>query len=522
MQKILYFVTTLALIIPSTIFAAGASPSVELKMAKNITVNTANIYGVISPGTAEDNGYWFEWGISGAEEVDAFKTNRIKISNKTGEKNVQAYIRGLSPETQYFFRLCADNQSTEVTGNTVYFTTKKLDDKAESVVVPTTRNVINIREESATIFGYVAPHNSSATYWFEYGTTESVDINTRTKFMNPSGGEVSYGFTNLTPGTIYYYRIAAENSRGVVYGSIKSFKTKGVKPTPELKSTTQTNKVDPKKTEDIADEGLISGFFGSNTKTAKTKTVSKTDNTASVASVNKNVVVTVKPIGTVGKNQTIEYKISYKYNNKEEGSDAQLNISIPNTVAYAGDTTSDELTVENGKNKDRIYSLPIGDIKKGDSRTISIIGILTSDVKKIPDVTAKLVFDTKSGKMTATSNTASVAKSTSSNLNFPTNGIVWFVCINLIIVAVILLVNLRDKYIAASLKVAEVNTKKDEIEKNIKDTLIAHHNSEAVQPHFELETTPVSPHNNPVPVKPKVFDISDIDDTALPGMEIVR
>ncbi len=82
MQKILYFVTTLALIIPSTIFAAGASPSVESKMAKNITFNTANIYGVVSPGTAEDNGYWFEWGISGAEEVDAFKTNRIKYQTK--------------------------------------------------------------------------------------------------------------------------------------------------------------------------------------------------------------------------------------------------------------------------------------------------------------------------------------------------------------------------------------------------------------------------------------------------------
>lgn len=542
MQKFLYFIISIALIVPGGAFAASDTPSVQSNNAKNITYNSADIFGSISPGTADDNVYWFEWGPIGAEDVAPTKTFQRNIGSRSGRKEVYTNLRGLAPDTQYYFRLNAENQRGQVTGNTVYFTTKKLDDKSEAVVIAQTRNVINVREESATIYGYVAPHNSSARYWFEFGTDTKTDMTTVTRSIGRAGGEVDTNLTNLVPGTTYYYRVASENSRGVVFGDVKSFRTKGTKPANEPKVVDQTQKVSTKKkdTEKAENNGIFA-LFGSSKKDEDSKTNSKKttkssdndssdssvsgeDMTGSIGNANKDVKVSVKSIKT---DNTVEYKITYKYNKKDSGKNAKIEITIPNTVAYAGDTTADELRVKEGKNSN-IYILPIGSIKKGDTRTFSIVGVLTSGAKSTPKAAVKLSFDTKNGSMYADSNMASVGNAKSgSSIDFPTGLITWFVVLNLIVIAIILGLKAKDNFALAKAKADEDNAKKEETLKEIKETLVADDKREVEKPHFNPEVlNHVSPNNNPIPVKPKLADemskTQNIGEIGLPGMEVVE
>lgn len=539
MQKFLYYIISIALIVPSGAFAASDIPSVQSNNAKNITYNSADIYGSISPGTADDNVYWFEWGPIGADDVSSFKTYQRNIGNRSGRKEVYSNLRGLAPNTQYYFRLNAENQKGQVTGNTIYFTTKNLEDKGEAVVIAQTRNVINVREETATVYGYIAPHNSSARYWFEFGTDSKMDMTSATRSIGRDGGEVNVDLKSLVPGTTYYYRVAGENNKGVVFGDTKSFHTKGTKPVNDPKVTTQAQKVSTKKkdVEKADNGGFLSSIFGGTSKktddssktTKKTtkssdsdSTVSGEDMTGSIGNANKDVKVTVK---SVMKDNTVEYKVSYKYNKKDAGSNAELQVTIPKTVAYAGDTTSDELRVQEGKNAN-IYVLPIGSIKKGDTRTITIVGILTSDAKNIPKASAKLVFDTKSGSMYADSNMASVGGASSGTpLSFPSGLITWFVVLNLIVIALILGHKAMENFALAKAKADEENTQKEETLKEIKETLIADEKREEVVPHFNPEVlNHVSPNNNPIPVKPKIADemkSSSISEVGLPGMEVI-
>ncbi len=536
MQKFLYFIISLTLIVPGSVFAASNTPSVQSKNVKNITHNTATIYGVVSPGTAEDNIYWFEWGVIGADDIESFKTRTHTISLRVGEKLAYENLKGLSPETQYYFRIMAENQSGQVYGDTIYFTTKKLAEKTGSVVIATTRNVINIREESATLYGYVAPHKSRATYWFEYGVDEKTEMKSKTRYMSGEGGEVELKLSNLVPGTVYYYKLVAENERGIVSGDIKSFKTKGTKPVNQSKvgdqNTTVNTKTKDSRVTESSDEMNIFGFLGSSKKSTDSKDSTNNENsdssksglTGSVANANSDVKVTVKASGTGKANETIEYNIYYKYNKKEAAKDAELQIIIPKSITYAGDTTENELVVKNGKNGEKTYVLPIGDIKKGDSRSITIVGIKNSNTKKTDDVVAKLAFNTKSGKMIASSNLASVGSSSKTPLSFPTTYITWFVMLNVIVFAILLVVKAKDSYVLAKARVAETIEKKEEIEKEIKDTLLNEEKREEVKPHFNPEVLHKSPNNNPIPVKPKIADnyrSININEVGLPGMEAI-
>ncbi len=535
MQKFLYLIISISLLIPGSVFAASETPSVESKLAKNITYNSASIYGLVSPGTAEDNGYWFEWGVVGTDDVASFKTARRNVYIKSGQKQVSTSIKGLSPNTQYYFRICADNQKTEVCANTIFFTTRKLDEQTESVVVATTRNVINIKEESAKVFGYISPLSGTAKYWFEFGTDEKMDMTTSVRSASRSGGEVSVSLTNLTSGTTYYYRVAAENESGVVFGTTKSFKTKGVKPVVEAKSETQvvkasTKKADSKVATNTSGSSIIDKLFGRSSSAKDTVSdSSKTNMTGAVISADKNVLVEIKSSGKPTMGETVKYDITYKYNNKEAGNNAELQIVLPKTVKYAGDTTKDELLLSTSKTGSDTFILPIGNIKKGDSRTISIIGVINGKTTKIPEISVKLVADTKSGKILGTGVLAAAVKSKSTasgtTLGVPTTGIIWFVVLNLIVIALILMVKAKESYALAKARIAETNTKKNEIEKEIKETLIQDEKKEEVVPHFNPEVLHhTSPNNNVIPVKPKIADeykSSNVGEIGLPGMEVI-
>ncbi len=85
----------------------------------------------------------------------------------------------------------------------------------------------SILQNSATLNGSVNPNNAPTQYRFEYGTTQS--LGNYTSWYNiGSGNNVLNAYAtifNLSPNTIYYFRIVAQNQYGTSYGQILSFTT---------------------------------------------------------------------------------------------------------------------------------------------------------------------------------------------------------------------------------------------------------------------------------------------------------
>lgn len=535
MQKFLYFIISIALVVPNAVFAASTLPSAETKLVKNITYNSATIYGTVSPGTAEDNAYWFEWGVVGQDDAEnTFKTTRKTIGKTSGRRDVYAIVKGLAPSTQYYFRVVSENQSGTRSGSTTYFTTRKLDDKRQSVVVATTRNTINIKEESATIFGHVATHESSATAWFEYGSDDKLEFSTKVRSVGKTGGEITDRLSNLIPGTTYYYRAMAEGDRGVVKGEIRTFKTTGTKPQVEVKKPQQTQAVDTKTSktavsstkEKNTNKSLLANMFGFSSgdeekETSKSKDLS---NTESVGDATKDVSIYVKSISESKNSQTVEYEISYKYNRKEAGTKAEIKTTLPKTLIYAGDSTNGEMLVMDEDNGLKTYILPIGNVKKGDSGKFSITCIKESDIKNAPKITSIFSFVSKSeGLLEAKSQVAGVASSNNGNgSSFPTAAIILIIVLIVIAGSISLMLKAKDMYKEALARADEEKNKKDEITKKIEDNLS---NQDSKNYGIVDEKSTLSTHSNPVPMKPKIIDEYEKSDNVLavglPGMEVV-
>ncbi len=79
----------------------------------------------------------------------------------------------------------------------------------------------------ATLNGTANPAGLATTAWFEYGTTTS--YGTSTAAQNPGAGlnpiAVNQAVTGLLDGTLYHYRIVAQNAGGTSYGMDMTFTT---------------------------------------------------------------------------------------------------------------------------------------------------------------------------------------------------------------------------------------------------------------------------------------------------------
>ena len=90
-----------------------------------------------------------------------------------------------------------------------------------------TDSATNVSTGSATLNGTVNANNSSTIVWFEYGTTNGVySFLSSTQSVNGTADtSISISISGLSEGTMYYYRIAGQNSAGTSYGDEKNFTT---------------------------------------------------------------------------------------------------------------------------------------------------------------------------------------------------------------------------------------------------------------------------------------------------------
>ena len=83
--------------------------------------------------------------------------------------------------------------------------------------------------DSALINGSVNPNGSGTTAWFEYGTDSSLGTFTKTADQALAADTVPQAINatlpSLSPGTKYYFRVAATNSVGTLKGTIENLTT---------------------------------------------------------------------------------------------------------------------------------------------------------------------------------------------------------------------------------------------------------------------------------------------------------
>jgi phosphodiesterase/alkaline phosphatase D-like protein len=87
-----------------------------------------------------------------------------------------------------------------------------------------------VTQTTAVVTGEVNPNGGQTSYWYEYGTTNSLGSFTLPQLIG--GGFATYSapgtIGSLAPNTTYYYRLAAENQYGKVNGPIMSFQTQAL------------------------------------------------------------------------------------------------------------------------------------------------------------------------------------------------------------------------------------------------------------------------------------------------------
>jgi uncharacterized protein (TIGR02145 family) len=195
-------------------------PSVTTKTITEITTVSASTGGdIISDGGAQIISLGVCWNISDKPVVTDFKTTDNDMSDSFISK-----ITSLSPNTTYFVRAYATNSAGTSYGSTESF--KTLGGKP----VPAAVNATDINTTSATLNGSVNPGSLATTVSFEFGLTTSYG-NTSAAVQSPLNGEsinsVSTAVTGLNPGTIYHFRLKAENSLGISYSDDLTFTTLG-------------------------------------------------------------------------------------------------------------------------------------------------------------------------------------------------------------------------------------------------------------------------------------------------------
>jgi hypothetical protein len=95
-----------------------------------------------------------------------------------------------------------------------------------------TGRVNSIKQNSALLHGYVNPNGTSATYFFQWGLTNSYGSSSPPR---PAGAGtkselVEQSARKLVAGTVYHFRVVASNEFGTTVGADRTFKTAGHAP----------------------------------------------------------------------------------------------------------------------------------------------------------------------------------------------------------------------------------------------------------------------------------------------------
>lgn len=211
--------------------AAAATPAVTIEEPSQVTGSSAHFAGTIDPeGTDEASNVF--WRFECTPECPGAGSGGVIEAAQAGNdpQDVAFDPTGLAPNTSYEVRLIAENASAEsASAGPESFTTDKVAPGVEA------RWAGSVDTGSAVIAAAVNPHNSPATYQFEWGTSTGYGQVTPAT-PTPLGASdnqlhvVTASLPGLQEGATYHYRLVATNSDtgAVTVGADRSFTTLAV------------------------------------------------------------------------------------------------------------------------------------------------------------------------------------------------------------------------------------------------------------------------------------------------------
>ena len=142
------------------------------------------------------------------------------LAAAAGVRDINAPITGLIPNQIYVYRIVARSAGGTTKGADIEFTATTTGSGGTGTPSgpPTaiTGVITDVQTTSALLAGSSDSRGGSTIVYFEYGTTTSYGQRTETKGIGNVNGTASFSIraNGLNPGTLYHYRLVAENSAG--------------------------------------------------------------------------------------------------------------------------------------------------------------------------------------------------------------------------------------------------------------------------------------------------------------------
>ena len=230
------------------------APGVQTSRTVTISNSTALVSGNVIPN-GSFTAYWYEYGLT--TDVSLGHTSRQNIGGGYTSIASPALISGLKANTQYYFRLTAENGVGVSQGSVFGFVTNNTAPVPGKAPTAQTSSATTIERTSAVLNAGINPNSYSTSWWFEYGETAS--LGNLTTFQTTNSGQtlvtVNTSISNLKPLTKYYYRVNAQNQFGTTNGTISSFTTTG--PAAATQPTVKTSSASNTATSSITLNGSV-------------------------------------------------------------------------------------------------------------------------------------------------------------------------------------------------------------------------------------------------------------------------
>lgn len=194
-------------------------PSVSLEPVADFGAATAHFEGTINPGSTEaDPGFGVNWHFECTPACPSFPGESGFIAADEADHPIEADVKGLQPNVSYTVKLVATNAGGSAEDEASFKTT---------AVAPYAQTLPAFALEggSQAILGArVNAANEQTVYWFEYGPTAA--YGQQSTPTTAEGGQtdfVTQAVSGLQPGTVYHFRVLAENATGETAGNDKTF-----------------------------------------------------------------------------------------------------------------------------------------------------------------------------------------------------------------------------------------------------------------------------------------------------------
>ncbi len=188
-------------------FTAFVGPTVTTDPVSDPAETSATLNGTIDPEGIQSS-YHYEYGL---DTNYGQSTDPVDAGSGSGANSAPQGVTGLDPNTTYHYRIVGSHSSGQILGEDQSFTTV-----AAPPVVGASMVASAITPTSVRIHGSVDPQHSATNFYVEYGTTTSYGSATvgEPAGDSPADTPVQTALTGLLPGTLYHFRIVADNGTG--------------------------------------------------------------------------------------------------------------------------------------------------------------------------------------------------------------------------------------------------------------------------------------------------------------------